>query len=74
MCAFIVIYLDYIFVLIIHVLLYHCYLLQRSIHYPYVGDLISPSHISNVHHIDIMIIITTVTYTLARHLQIYINL
>ena len=48
--------------------------LQRSIHYPDVGDYISPSHLSNVHHIDFMIIITTITYTLARHLQIHTNL
>ena len=48
--------------------------LQRSIHFPDVGDCISPNHLSNVHYIDCMIIFTTVTYTLARHLQIHTNL
>ena len=47
--------------------------LQPSIHFPDVGDCISPNHLSNVHHIDCMIIFTTVTYTLARHLQIHIR-
>ena len=72
--VFIVIYLDYMSVLKYFMCCTSLLSLQRSIHFPNVGDYISPNHFSNVHHIDCMIIFTTVTYTLVRHLQIHINL